>query len=185
MLVTIGTKFGLGRPKDSIHDSGYLENAIKYTVIAPALSVVSTTFGKLSALTLLVRLMGIAAERWHLMVLWAICGIKVMLNIFAVILIVGFCYPAAKQWNPSIDGWCMSPDVQYGRSFSSTGQQAWDKYNSSANSESFARLAGGYTSAAYNALMDMIVATAPSPLIRKLKVSRTTKLGLCLMMGGG
>lgn len=33
--------------------------------------------------------------------------------------------------------------------------------------------------------MDMIVATAPALLIRKLKVSRTTKLGLCLMMGGG
>lgn len=116
MLVTIKTKFGLGRPKDSIHDSDDLENAIKYTVIAPAFSVVSTTFGKLSALTLLVRLMGMAAERWHLVVLWAICGIMVMLNIFAVTLIVGFCHPAAKQWNPSIDGWCMSPDVQYGRS---------------------------------------------------------------------
>lgn len=126
MLVAIGTKFGLGRPKDSIHDSDDLENAIKYTVIAPAFSVVSTTFGKLSALTLLVRLMGMAAERWHLVVLWAICGIMVMLNIFAVILIVGFCHPAAKQWNPSIDGWCMSAEVQYERSISATSQHAWD-----------------------------------------------------------
>lgn len=115
MLVTVGTKFGLGRPKDSIHDSDDLENAIKYTVIAPALSVVSTTFGKLSALTFLVRLMGMAAERWHLMVLWAICGIMVMLNIFSVVLIVGFCHPVAKQWNPSIEGRCMSPNVQYER----------------------------------------------------------------------
>lgn len=126
MLVTVGTKFGLGRPKDSIHDSDDLENAIKHTVIAPALSVVSTTFGKLSALTFLVRLTGMAAERWHLMVLWAICGIMVVLNIFAVVLIVGFCHPAAKQWNPTIDGWCMSPNVQYGGFISFTGQHAWD-----------------------------------------------------------
>lgn len=33
--------------------------------------------------------------------------------------------------------------------------------------------------------MDMIVATAPVLLIRKLSISRSTKLGLCLMMGGG
>lgn len=33
--------------------------------------------------------------------------------------------------------------------------------------------------------MDMIVATAPVLLIRKLNTSRTTKLDLCLMMGGG
>lgn len=124
-LVTVGTKFGLGRSKDSIHNSGDLANAIKYTVIAPALSVVSSTFGKLSALTLLVRLMGMAAQRWHLVVLWAICGIMVALNIFAVILIVGFCYPAAKQWDPSIDGWCMGSNVQYEKSISCTSQHSW------------------------------------------------------------
>lgn len=62
--------------------------------------------------------MGMAAQRWHLVLLWAICGIMVVLNTFAVALIVGFCYPAPKQWNPSIDGWCMSPEVQYGWSFS-------------------------------------------------------------------
>lgn len=128
-LVTVGTRFGLGRPKDSISDSGDLANAIKYTVIAPALSVVSTTFGKLSALTFLVRLMGMAAQRWHLVVLWAICGIMVALNIFAVILIVGFCYPAAKQWDPSLDGWCMSLDVQYERSISCTSQHARTRFH--------------------------------------------------------
>lgn len=84
------------------------------------MSVVSTTFGKLSALTLLVRLMGMAAQRWHLVVLWVICGIMVSLNIFAVIIIVGFCYPASKQWDPSVDGWCMSLNVQYGRPISYT-----------------------------------------------------------------
>lgn len=121
-LVTVGTRFGLGRSKDTIHESDDLANAIKYTVIAPSLSIVSTTFGKLSALTLLVRLMGMTAQRWHLVVLWVICGIMVALNIFAVIIIVGFCYPAPKQWDPSIDGWCMSLDVQYGRSIFCTSQ---------------------------------------------------------------
>lgn len=128
-LVTVGTMFGLGRSKSSINDNGDLAKAIKYTVIAPAFSLISTTFGKLSALTLLVRLMGMAAERWHLVVLWAICGVMVAFNAFAIVLAVGFCYPASKQWNPSIDGWCMSPDVQYGRSISCTRLPAWASYS--------------------------------------------------------
>lgn len=122
-LVTVATTFGLGRPKDSIADSSDLTNAVKYTLIAPVLSVVSSTFGKLSALLLLVRLMGTAAKRWHLVMLWTICAIMVASNIFTVILIIGFYYPAAKQWNQSIDGWCMSLEVQYERSTSFSAQE--------------------------------------------------------------
>lgn len=97
----------------SINSPSDLSNAIKYTVIPPALFLLSTTCGKLSALIFLVRLMGVAAEKWHFVILWAVCGIMVILNILGVIVTIGYCHPVAKQWDPSLEGWCMSAQFQY------------------------------------------------------------------------
>lgn len=116
-LITVGTYYGLGRSMHSIDDPGDLSKAIKYTVIPSALFLLSTTFGKLSALMFLVRLMGMATQRWHLIVLWVACSIMVVSNVLGIIITVGFCYPAARQWDPSLKGWCMSPQLQYETDF--------------------------------------------------------------------
>lgn len=47
------------------------------------------------------------------------------------------------------------------------------------------RLVGSYVTGAYNAFMDMVLATGPALLIKNLSIGRSTKLGLCPMMGGG
>lgn len=112
-LVTKGTYYGLGRSVHLIDNLSDLSEVIKCTVIAPSLFLVSTTCGELSALIFLIRLMGMAAQRWHHVVLWTACGIMIILNVSGFIVTAGFCYPAAKQWDPSLDGWCMRPQVQY------------------------------------------------------------------------
>lgn len=43
----------------------------------------------------------------------------------------------------------------------------------------------GYLITTYHALMDMTIATSPAFLIRRLNISRITKFGLCILMGGG
>lgn len=112
-MVTVGTYYGLGRSKHIIDNPSDLAQAIKYTVIAPTLCLVSTSFGKVSALIFLVRLMGLAAPRWQIVTAWAVCGIMVASNILGVVVTIGFCSPVAKQWEPSLEGWCMSTQVQY------------------------------------------------------------------------
>lgn len=112
-LITLGTYYGLGRSKYTIDNPSDLSDAIKYTTIASTMSVVSTSFGKLSALIFLVRLMGIAAPRWHIVAAWAVCGILVAMNVWGFFITIGYCYPAAKQWNPAIEGWCMDPKLRY------------------------------------------------------------------------
>lgn len=112
-MVIIGTYYGLGRSMDSIGDPSDVSKAIKYTVISQALLFSSTAFGKLSAVIFLVRLKGMAARRWHLVVIWAVCSIMLATNLLGIIFTAGYCYPAAKQWDGSLEGWCMSPRLQY------------------------------------------------------------------------
>lgn len=113
-MVTVGTYYGLGRSMDSIGDPSDVSKAIKYTVISQALLFSSTAFGKLSAVVFLVRLKGMAAQRWHLVVIWAVCSIMLATNVLGIIFTAGYCYPAAKQWDASLEGWCMSLRLQYG-----------------------------------------------------------------------
>lgn len=157
-LVTVGTYYGLGRSKHTIDSPSDLTEAIKYTVVAPTFFLLSTSFGKLTALIFLVRLMGLAAPRWQIVTVWAVCGVMVALNIIGFFITIGFCYPAAKQWNPSLEGWCMSTQLQ---------------------------VIAGYTISTYHALIDIIIATYPALLIRRLRISCITRFGLCLLMGGG
>lgn len=65
MLVTVGTHYGLGRHKDDIAEPRDRMLAIKYTVVAPNFSIISTSFSKASILVFLVLLMGDAAPRRH------------------------------------------------------------------------------------------------------------------------
>jgi hypothetical protein len=106
-LVAVGTYYGLGRSKYTVDNPSDLSQAIIYTIISSTLNLVSTSFGKLSAIIFLVRLMGIAAPRWQLSAVWAAGGMMVVLSILGFVITIGFCYPAAKQWDPTLEGWCM------------------------------------------------------------------------------
>ncbi|KAI1078791.1 hypothetical protein F5B20DRAFT_581826 [Whalleya microplaca] len=157
-LVTVGASYGLGKHLDSIDGPKNKANAIKYTVIAPALSIISSTFGKLSILVFLVRLMGVAAKRWQLIFLWTLCALMVALNVLAIVVTTGYCFPARRMWDSTVPGTCMELKTQ---------------------------LYCGTTQAAYNALMDLLVAAFPPVIIAKLNMNRKMKIGLCGLMGGG
>ncbi|KAI5864721.1 hypothetical protein GGS23DRAFT_561519 [Durotheca rogersii] len=157
-LVTAGVSHGLGRHREQITDPVDLQESIKYTIIAPLFSIISSTCSKISILIFLVRLMGMTAKHWHLIFLWGLCVLLVLLNIFAIVVIIRFCDPPAKQWNPDLEGTCIDPRIQ---------------------------LYGGAVQASYNALMDIIVAIFPTMFITKLNITRKMKVGLSFLMGGG
>ncbi|KAI0536333.1 hypothetical protein GGR58DRAFT_475676 [Xylaria digitata] len=156
-LVTVGVSYGIGRHQAEIKNPNDLSEAIKYTILAPGFSIVSSTSSKISILIFLVRLMGVAAKRWHLFFLWGLCAVLIVLNVIAIIFIVRFCDPPQKQWQPWVPGTCINPQVQ--RDI-------------------------GFIQSSYNALMDVIVAIFPAVFITKLKISRKMKIGLSLLMGG-
>ncbi|KAI1173156.1 hypothetical protein F4777DRAFT_581278 [Nemania sp. FL0916] len=156
-LVTVGVSYGLGRHQADIKDPNDLSEAIKYTIIAPALSIISSTSSKISILIFLVRLMGMSAKNWHLWLLWGLCLALIALNVLAIVLVVGYCNPPQKQWQPWLPGTCFQPEFQ-----------RWV----------------GFIQSGYNALMDIIVAVFPALFITKLNIQRRMKVGLSLLMGG-
>ncbi|KAI1483794.1 hypothetical protein F4774DRAFT_425486 [Daldinia eschscholtzii] len=157
VFVTIAAHYGLGKRIDTITDPYYREEAIKYTVIAPTVSIVSSTLSKISILIFLTRLMGIAATRRHLICLWTLGAILFILNLLAIIIILRFCSPIEKQWKPQTEGRCMSPAVNF--------------YT-------------GVIPSAYTAFMDIVLAIFPSLIIAKLNINRKMKIGLSCLMGG-
>lgn len=188
LLVTVGTCYGLGRLEYTNDNPSDVSQVIKYTVIAVSLSAVSTSFGKLSAVVFLVRLMGIAAPRWQVRALWVLCGVMIALNIWCIFLTIGFCHPAARQWDPSVEGWCMDLKLRYvlDRAVSYRGSSPTPRGSvHRLTSSPLFRVTSGYTISTYHALMDIIIATYPAFPIRHLKISFLTKFGLCLLMGGG
>lgn len=111
VLVTVATQYGLGRHMASITSTHDQVLAHKYTIINPIPSIIASACGKVSVLIFLLRLMGHAAKRWHLIMLWTACALMVCINVFAIVIIVGFCYPAVAIWDPSVQGSCMSPSI--------------------------------------------------------------------------
>jgi hypothetical protein len=113
--VTIGTSYGIGMHTVDIEDPNNLVQAIKYTIIAPAISLFASVLAKVSVVIFLMRLLGSAATMAHKVILYGATVIMIAANVFGVIIILGHCMPAQKTWLPSTPGTCMSGDVlQYG-----------------------------------------------------------------------
>ncbi|KAI0190037.1 hypothetical protein EV127DRAFT_100134 [Xylaria flabelliformis] len=156
-LVVVGASYGLGRQEAQIKNPHDRSEAIRYTILAPTFSIISSTSSKISILIFLIRLVGMSAKRWHLYFLWGLCALLVAFNIIAILLIIRFCDPPQKQWKPWLPGECLDPQIQ--------------QYV-------------GFIQSAYNALMDIIVAVFPALFITQLRITRRMKIGLSALMGG-
>lgn len=114
-LVSAGVSHGYGLHLEDINDPNDREKALMYTYIAPAVSIVAATFGKVSMVLFLVRLLGHSASRRHLWFLYSITVIMVGLNIFAMGILLGGCLPMLKAWIPTTPGTCINPKFfEYG-----------------------------------------------------------------------
>ncbi|KAI8943908.1 hypothetical protein F4801DRAFT_341824 [Xylaria longipes] len=156
-LVTVGVSHGLGRHQAEIKNPYDLSEAIKYTIIAPSFSIISSTSSKISILIFLVRLVGMSAKKWHLYFLWGLCALLVAFNLIAIVVIIRFCDPPQKQWQPWLPGSCLDPGFQ--------------RYV-------------GFIQSAYNAIVDIVVAVFPALFITQLNITSRMKIGLSVLMGG-
>lgn len=111
-LVQTGTRYGLGTHLYDISDPQYRINSIKYTTLAPPFSVVSTTTGKISIVLFLFRLMGMATTKGKKWFLYILTILSVILNVFCIIVLIGFCMPAERIWDRTVPGHCMSLELQ-------------------------------------------------------------------------
>ncbi|KAF9891655.1 hypothetical protein FE257_003667 [Aspergillus nanangensis] len=157
-LAEVAVHYGLGMHMNDIADLDSRTQAVKYTVIAPNFSVVSTTTGKISVAILLLRLMGQSAtwpRRWFLYILTVI---SIVWNTLAVIVIIGFCRPAKKIWLPETPGSCFSLRMQ---------------------------LIIGTSQAAFNAVADLSLAVFPVLIFWKVQLAFVKKMAIIGILGAG
>ncbi|KAL4953942.1 hypothetical protein BDW69DRAFT_183996 [Aspergillus filifer] len=157
-LAQVGVSYGLGKHMADITDPIDQENALKYTVIAPNFSVVSTTTGKISVSIFLLRLMGQSAKCWQRWFLYILNSISIVWNALAIVAIIGFCRPAKKIWHPETPGSCFSLGLQ---------------------------LAVGISQAAFNAVADLSLAIFPVFIFQKVQLHVFKKIGIVGILGAG
>jgi hypothetical protein len=142
---------------DDITNDYDREQARKYTFIAPVVSIVSSTAGKISMVLFLLRILGASTERWQKWFLFSVTIIMIGLNIFAIGILLGSCQPMEKAWKPEVPGKCLSA--------------GWFDY-------------GGRLQSVWNAFMDFVTAGFPAYMVWRLSIKKSTKWGLTALMGG-
>lgn len=145
-----------------------------FTYVAPSVSIVAATFGKVSMVLFLVRLLGPSARRRHLWFLYSVTFVMIGLNAFAMGILLGGCSPMQKAWIPTTPGTCINPLMfEYG------GRVQASKYSS------FSIVGISLIVTVWNAIMDLTTALFPVYMVWRLQMKSSTKWGLTFLMCGG
>jgi hypothetical protein len=174
-LVSAGVRHGYGLHLEEIKNPNDRERALMYTYIAPSVSIAASTFGKVSMVLFLIRLLGYSAKKRHLWFLYSVTVIMIGLNIFAMGILLGGCSPMEKSWKPLTPGTCVNPAMfEYG-----------GRVQSSVFLGSYIHLIFTDEFIVWNAIMDLTTALFPVYMVWRLQMKRSTKWGLSFLMCGG
>ena len=110
-LVSAAITHGYGMHLVYIEDPLDREQALMLTYVAPTISILASTLGKLSMVLFMVRLLRQLARRYHLWLLYSVAAVMIGANIFTVGLLLGGCMPMEKSWRPEAAGSCINPAV--------------------------------------------------------------------------
>ena len=157
-LISAAVSHGYGLHLREITNPQDREITLMLTYLAPAVSVLASTLGKISMVIFLVRLLGSSTKRGHLWLLYGVTMIMISFNIFIIGVFLGQCTPMQKSWRPEVPGTCVSHAV-------------WDY--------------GGRIQAGWNAFMDLLTAGFPIYMVWTLQMRKSTKWGLSALMAGG
>ena len=100
---------------EDIKDPWGLEQALMYIYVALSISILASTFGKVTMALFLVRILGRSTEKRYLWFLYSITFAMVGLNMFAIGVLVGGWFPIQKTRIPSLSIMCINLDMlEYG-----------------------------------------------------------------------
>ncbi|KAJ8117930.1 hypothetical protein OPT61_g972 [Boeremia exigua] len=140
-LVTAGVHYGYGLHLADITNANDQEKALMYTYLAPSISIVASTLGKISMVLFLVRLLGHSAKKRHVWFLSSVTVVMIGLNLFAIGILLGGCTPMQKAWVPTTPGTCIHPNMlEYGgriQSSEKTSNDAFDMFADLRSSERY------------------------------------------------
>lgn len=151
-LLTMAQKYGLGRHIGTLQGPN-ISKAAHYMHVSESFSIITSYFGRISFAVFLLSVMGKTAKtRRH--ILFALIIIDTIINVIVAIQTYSQCGSHINAlWHPALQklGYCESPDV-----------------------ETYI----GYVQASINSLCDLVLTIIPITIVYKLKMPRSTKLGL-------
>jgi ABC-type Na+ efflux pump permease subunit len=113
--VTESVDHGYDLHLEDIKDPWDLEQALMYLYVALSITIVASTFGKVTMALFLVRILGRSAEKRYLWFLYSVTFAMVGLIMFAIGVLVGGWFPMQKARIPSLSGMCINSDMlEYG-----------------------------------------------------------------------
>lgn len=175
-LISAAVTHGYGLHLIEITDPSDREKTLMLTFLAPAVSVVASTLGKISMVLFLVRLLGSSTKKVHLWLLYGVTAIMIGVNIFMIGILLGQCTPMEKSWKPHVDGTCVSLAVwDFGaRTQAGTFPAPMTMVN-------YLLIVG----LGWNAFMDLLTAGFPIYMVWSLQLRTSTKWSLSALMAGG
>jgi hypothetical protein len=174
-MITAGAANGLGISQVSLTEE-QLQNALLYGWLNQLLALIAIGMGKVTIVAFLQQIQGYHT-RYQTFFLWCLAGSNLILN--CIVAVVGFlqCDPVPRLWDETIPGVC----------------------NGRKRLQIFAYVQGSKLSEldenvdscpdhlpAWSAICDFSLALYPVLILARVQIfSRTTKIGLCVLMSSG
>ncbi|KAL4800799.1 hypothetical protein BDV19DRAFT_383820 [Aspergillus venezuelensis] len=156
-LVSYSVTLGLGRHTAAVVAEHGMERVTKtayWQILGFPFNIGSFSFPNISIAILINNLLDPNPLRSRLLLGMSI--LQVIFALISVILIFAQCKPTAALWDHSIQGHCWPQHIFYDFM---------------------------YWTSAYTAMTDIILAIVPITVFWKLQMRRSTKIGVCIMMG--
>jgi len=110
-LISAAVSNGYGLHLKEITSSKDREMTLMLTFLAPSVSVLASTLGKISMVLFLVRLLGSSVKKAHLWLLYGVTAVMIGVNVFMIGIFLGQCKPMEKSCRPNVPGSCVSHAV--------------------------------------------------------------------------
>lgn len=147
--------------------------AVKLNWVTQAFHIMSTCFGKISIVILMLRIIGNSKRQaWFL---YSIISALFVISVVCVAFIFAQCTPASTLWDPAVVGKCWSPVVQQNYGYFTACMCEIPKYI----------YAPADPSQAYSSFTDFILALFPITVLWDLQMKIRVKVSLAIIMGLG
>ncbi|KAK3328780.1 hypothetical protein B0H66DRAFT_539339 [Apodospora peruviana] len=103
ILVTIATKYGLGRLFADVGNPEVYFTAVMWEVFSQVAGLMAIGVGKCAVGVFLLRIVRNGIQK---VLIWVFLGLTVFITLFASVTVVVQCIPVQRTWNPKLDGTC-------------------------------------------------------------------------------
>ncbi|CEO60460.1 hypothetical protein PMG11_05087 [Penicillium brasilianum] len=157
VTMTVSARYGLGNHQDLLAYDNIVKTNL-WSWIAQVLAIIDLVIARIAVIAFLMTIQNRTMSKSKYL-LYSVGGIQALINFIEIVLIFKQCTPTAKLWDINLPGKCEMIEI-------------CSKV--------------GFVQGSIGAAADFFLAAYPVYIIGRLQLMKlSTKIGLCLIMGGG